>query len=108
MAGDGFANLADELFCCSTFGATASAIGVDGAGDCTVLLNSAFDMATTGENSFRLISLEKEINSMLLRLRRKKKKCFFLSTYQELIFGVASFPLRIKNGNKQANIHPLK
>lgn len=39
----------------AAFGATD--VGVGGAGVCTVLLKSAFDMATTGENSLRLISL---------------------------------------------------
>lgn len=61
MAGEGFDNLDDGLVCCSSsFGAT---IGVGGAGVCSVLLGfilkSAFDMATTGENSLRLISLRK-------------------------------------------------
>lgn len=54
MAGEGD-NFDDKLFCGTTFGATTD--GVTGAGNCTVLLKSALDMATTGENSLRLISL---------------------------------------------------
>lgn len=40
---------------------------MDEAGDCTVLMNSAFDMATTGENSLRLISLEMGTRKSVLR-----------------------------------------
>lgn len=58
FAGDGFASLVVELVCCATFDVTATGVGATGV--CTVLLNSAFDMATTGENSLRLISLQRE------------------------------------------------
>lgn len=43
---------------------------------------------------------------MALGLERKTQ--YSRVTHQALIVGVASFPLRMKIGNKQANKHPLK
>lgn len=58
MAGDGFDGLDATLLCGTIFGVTT--VGVAGTGVGTVLLNSAFEMATTGENSLRLISLQQK------------------------------------------------
>lgn len=77
LAGEGFANnFVDKVEASggSIFGDGGTPTGVAGGAFaaavavCTDLLKSAFDMATVGENSLRLISLQKRLENMAIRI----------------------------------------